>query len=98
MLHMATESEMIWKIHYQVDNCDEQQEFLQGSEELPKVEFNSQQHVKLCAPDKSSTTIAAYSIILYQRHGVTNVFESLSLFFKQNNLSADVDSYKVCLS
>jgi hypothetical protein len=64
MLHMATESEVIQKIHYQVDNYDEQQESLQGSE-LFKVESNPQQHVKLCAPDKNSTTIAAYSLTLH---------------------------------
>ena len=95
---MATESEVIWKIHYQVDSYDEQQEFSQGSEELSKLESNPQQHVKLCAPDKTHTTIAAYSITLHQRHGITDVLESLSSFFKQNNLSLDVDSYKVGLS
>ena len=97
MLHMATESEVIRKLHYQVDNYDEQQESPQGSE-LSKVESNPPQHVKLCAPDKNWTSVAAYSITLHQRHGITDVLESLSSFFKQNNLNSDVYSYKVGLS
>lgn len=97
MLHMATESEVIQKIRYQVDNYDEQQEFSQGSE-LSQVEPELQQHIKLCAPNTSCTTIAAYSIILHQRHEITDVFEPLSSFLEQNHLSSDVNSYKVCLS
>ena len=57
MLHMATESEVVQKIRYQVDSYDEQQE--QGSKELSQV-VPSFQHVKLCAPDTNCTTIAAY--------------------------------------
>jgi hypothetical protein len=96
MLHMATESEVIRKIRYQVDNYDEQQEFLQGSE-LSKVESSPQQHVKLCAPDRNSTTIAAYCLILHRRHGITDIPESLSSFFKQNDLNSEVGSCKVGL-
>jgi hypothetical protein len=98
MLHMATESEVIKKIRSHVDNYDELQEYLQGSEELSQVEPNLQQHTKLCAPDKNSTTIAGYSIILHKRHGITDILESLSSFFKQNNISLDVDFFKVGFS
>lgn len=92
---MATESEVIQKIRYQVDNYDEQQE---GSGELSQVEPGFQYHVRLCAPDKNCTTIAGYSITLFRRHGITNIPESLISYFKQNNLSPDIDSYKVCLN
>jgi hypothetical protein len=98
MLHMETESEVIRKIRYQVDNYDEQQESLQGSEDLYQEEPNLQQHTKLCAPDTNRTTIGIYSITLCQRHGITDLLESLPLFLENNNLSTEIDSYKVSLS
>ena len=99
MLHMATELEVIRKLRYQVDNYDEQQELLQGSEELSgKMGSNPQQHIQLCSPDTNRTTISAYSATIHQEHGITDFLESLSLFFERNSLESDVYSYKVSVN
>jgi len=99
MLHMAAESEVIRKLHYQVDNYDEQQELLQGSKQLSKeMASDPYQHVQLCSPDTNKTTISAYNITLHQEHGITDFLESLSSFFKRKNWEPDVYSYNVSLN
>lgn len=97
MLRMGTESEVIQKLRYQVDNYDEQQELLQGSEGLSEVDSYSQQHVKLCSPNTNRTTISAYSVTLQLEHGITDFLGSLSQFFERNNLESDIYSCKVGL-
>lgn len=95
---MAAESEVIRKFCYLVDNYDEQQELLQSSEGLSeKMDSNPQQHIKLCSPDTNCTTVNAYSVTLHKEHGIANFLESLSLFFKRNNLESNVSFYKVYL-
>ena len=92
---MGTELEVIRKLQYQVDNYDEQQGLLQGSEGSPEKDSSPQQHVQLCSPNTNRTTISAYSVTLQQEHGIANFLESLSLFLEKNNLESDVHSYKV---
>jgi hypothetical protein len=101
---MAAESEVIQKLHYQVDNYDEQQKLLQSSEGLSKkMASDPHQHVQLCSPDTNRTIISAYNLTLQQEHGITNFLESFSPFSKRNNWESDTYSYKVgfnvnCLS
>ena len=98
MLHMATESEVIRKLRYQVDNFDEQQELQEGSGgNSKKMAPDINHHVQLCAPDTNRTTISAYCVTLQQEHGITDFLKSLSSFFKSGNLESDVYSYMVCL-
>ena len=86
MLHMATESEVIQKLRYQVDNYDEQQELLLSSDQLSKeIASDPHQHVQLCSPATNQTTTDAYNITLHREHGITDFLESLSLFFQKNN-------------
>ena len=99
MLHMATESEVIQKLRYQVDNYDEWQELLRDSEEVPrKSHSNPQHHAWLCSPETNCATINAYNITLQWEHGITDFLGSLSSFLKRNNLDSDVGSYKVGLN
>ena len=96
---MATEAEVIRKLRYQVDNFDEQQELLEGSEGFFKgAAPDPNHHVQLCAPDTNRTTISAYNVTLHREHGIKNFLESLSLFFKRGGLEPDIYSYKVCLN
>jgi len=98
MLHMATESEVIQKLRYQVDNYDEQQGLLQGSEEFSKMASDSYQHILLCSPNTNQTTISAYNVSIHREHGITGFIESLSSFLKRNNLESDLHPYNVGLS
>jgi hypothetical protein len=71
MLHMGTESEVIRKLRYQVDNWDEQQELLKDPQRLSKmIDPSSHQHVQLCSPETNCTTIRAYKITIHQEHGI----------------------------
>jgi hypothetical protein len=93
---MAAESEVIRKLRYQVDNYDEQQELLLGSDQLSKrMAPNPHQHVQLCSPDANQTTISAYNTSLHREHGITDFPKSLSSFFKRNNWEVDIYSYDV---
>ena len=99
MLHMATESEVIRKLRYQVDNFDEQQELLKGTVGFSMNKASDpHHHIQLCAPDTTRTTISAYGVTLHQEHGIADFLESLSLFFQRCNLESDVYSYKVCFN
>jgi len=96
---MAAESEVIRKLRYQVDNYDEQQELLSSSDQLSKkITPNPYQHIQLCSPDTSGTTISAYNTTLCQKHGITDFLKSLSLFFERINWEVDVYSCDVGLS
>lgn len=96
---MASESEVIQKLRYQVDNYDEQQELLQGLKQSSNnVASNPHHHVQLCAPDTNKTTVNAYSITLCREHGITDFPQLLSSFFKQANWEPDVCSYDVGLN
>ena len=94
MLHMATESEVIQKLRYQVDNCDE--ELLSTSDQLSgETASDPHQHIQLCSPAVNQTTIDAYNVTLHQTHGIPDFLESLLLFFKRNNWELDIYSCKV---
>jgi hypothetical protein len=98
MLHMDSESEVIRKLRYQVDNWDEEQEHLKGPERSSnRMDPSLHQHVQLCSPDTNCITISAYSVTIYQEHGITDFLGPLSFFFKRHNLNPDVQSYKVGL-
>ena len=72
---MAAESKVIQKLHYQVDNYDEQQEVLQSSEKLSEeMEPNSQKHVQLYSPNTNYTTIATYGVTFQREHGIMTFF------------------------
>jgi len=96
---MAAESEVIRKLRYQVDNYDEQQELLSGSDQLSKkMTLDPHQHIQLCSPDTNQTTISAYNTTLCQKHGITDFPKSLSSFFERANWEVDVYSCDVGLS
>jgi hypothetical protein len=78
---MKTKSEVIQKIHYQVDNWDDQQELLRGTgKPTEKKATTHHQHVQLCSPNSNQATISAYSVTLHREHGISDFLESLSLF------------------
>jgi hypothetical protein len=92
---MATESEVIQKLRYQVDNYDYQHEHLPASEEIPEKINSGSHHVQLCSKGPNRTTISAYNITIHRQHGISDFLDSLSLFLKKNNWDSDVYSYGV---